>query len=197
MDKNEARGNPVTTMKMRLLATATMVHRLCHRGSGPGRRHDQDGRSRDPRRRLHGAGPGRLAGHAARLEGGRLHGRGQEDRCRAGLVGCLAGKRRKGGPQARRAGRRASPDRAAVRLRRHRGQGLRQDAAQGDVPQRILGRPGNHPVRSGTELLPLQHRRGAVDGRARRLYLSRRRATRKSLSWRKTIPFPTARSRAS
>ena len=59
----------------------------------------------------------------------------------------------------------ADHGRPAVRRRGHRGQGLRQDAAAGDLHQRHLGRPGHHAGQSRAQLLPLQHRRRAVDGR--------------------------------
>ena len=59
------------------------------------------------------------------------------------------------------------PGRAALGRRRPRGQGLRQDAAERDLRQRHLGRAGHDAARSGAELLPLLHRRRAVDGRPR------------------------------
>ena len=53
------------------------------------------------------------------------------------------GQRRQGGAQAGRAGRRRDPDRAAVGRRRPRGQGLREDAAEGDLRQRHVRGAGH------------------------------------------------------
>ena len=66
--------------------------------------------------------------------------------------------------QGRRAGQGADHDRPAVGRRGHRGQELRQDPAQHHLHQRLLGRAGDDAGRPGAELLPLQHRRRAVDG---------------------------------
>ena len=66
--------------------------------------------------------------------------------------------------QGRRAGQGADHDRPAVRRRGHRGQELRQDAAQHHLHQRHLGRAGDDAGRSVAQLLPLQHRGCAVDG---------------------------------
>ena len=93
-------------------------------------------------------------------------------------------------PQAGRAGRRQDPGRPALGRRRPRGQGLRQDPAASDLRQRHVGRAGHDAARSGAELLPLLHRRRAVDGRPRHLRL-RPRATRRSRPSPRTIPSPT------
>ena len=75
--------------------------------------------------------------------------------------------------QGRGAGQGRHCHRAAVGLRGHRDQGLRQDPAAGDVHQRHLRRPGDDLRRPGAELLPLQHGRRAVVGRYRRVHLQR------------------------
>ena len=70
--------------------------------------------------------------------------------------------------QGGRAGQGADHDRAAVGRRGHRGQELREDPARHHLHQRLLGRAGDDAGRPGAELLPLQHRRRAVDGGPRR-----------------------------
>ena len=75
--------------------------------------------------------------------------------------------------QAGRAGQGRHPDRAGVGLGRHRDPRLLQDPAAGDLPQRLLGRDGDDLCDAVGELLPLQHRRRAVDGWARQLRLQR------------------------
>jgi hypothetical protein len=58
------------------------------------------------------------------------------------------------------------PALAAVRRRRHRGQELCQDAPRADLRERRFRRAGNHLCRPVAKLLPLQHGRRPVAGRA-------------------------------
>ena len=113
------------------------------------------------------------------------------------LVRRLARQRHSRRPQAGRAGRRQDPGRPAVRRRGPRGQGLRQDPAGRHLRQRHLGGAGHDAARSGAELLPLLHRRRAVDGRPRRLRLQREGLQATSPPSRRTIPSPIPRCSAS
>ena len=101
-------------------------------------------------------------------EGKERHGRRQEDRVRQGLVRRDARQGRRDDAQGGRAGQGPDHDRAALGRRGHRGQELRQDQARHHLHQRLVGRAGDDAARPGAELLPLQHRRRAVDGRPRR-----------------------------
>ena len=104
---------------------------------------------------------------------------------------------RQGRPQAGRAGRRAGPDRAAVRLGGHRGQGLRQDAAQGDLPQRLLGRAGHDPDSARPRTSSASRPTACNGWPASATTSTTRRASRRSPSWRRIIPSRTARWKAS
>ena len=75
--------------------------------------------------------------------------------------------------QAGRAGQGRHPDRPGVGLGRHRDPRLFQDAAAGDVHQRLVRRAGDHLCDAVAELLPLQHGRLAVARRPRQLRLQR------------------------
>ena len=75
--------------------------------------------------------------------------------------------------QAGRAGQGRHPDRPGVGLGRHRDPRLFQDAAAGDLRQRLVRRARDDLCDAVAELLPLQHGRLAVDGRPRQLRLQR------------------------
>ena len=117
-----------------------------------------------PRRSVRGTGPGRHARRRSGAEAAQRHGRRQEDRVRQGVVRRHA---RQGGEldaQGCRAGQGPDHDRPVVGRRGHRGQELREDAAERDLRQRLVGRTGRDARRPGGELLPLQHRGRAMDG---------------------------------
>ena len=145
-----------------------------------GRRRGGDARSPASRGRSRAAGEDRPAGHAGRAVRGRRrrrharrraggeaaqrHGRRPQDRDHQGVVRRQARRRGQRDAQAGRAGQGRHHGRPAVGRRRHRGQGLREDAAEHHLHQRRLGRAGDDAGQPGAELLPLQHRRRAVDG---------------------------------
>ncbi len=151
----------------------TDVH--AHAGRGRGRRRvrrpgvgaaaaGQDRPARDaggPVRRR------RCGRHARRRDGGagaQRRGGREKDRGHQGVVGREARRGGERDAQARRAGQGRHHGRPAVRLGRHRGQGLLQDPAEHHLHQRLLGRAGDHARQPVDELLPLQHRGRAVDG---------------------------------
>ena len=138
-----------------------------------GRRHHQNRRARHVRRGLRHT---RRRQHARRPHGRRRfrrQGRRQEDRDHQRLVRRFAGQRGSRDPQVGRAGWREGPGRSVVGRRRPGDEGLRQDQAGRDLRQRHVGRAGYDVARSGAELLPLLHRRRAMDGGPRRLRLQR------------------------
>ena len=158
-------------MRTKLLMAAAIA--IAHRRRRAGARQDQDRRARHARRRAHHARRGCAARHGNRHEAGRRQGRRQDDRgdhvpdqCEPGL-----GDPRR--PQAGRAGQGRHPDRPGVGLGRHRDPRLFQDAAAGDVHQRLVRRAGDDLRDAVAELLPLQHGRLAVARRPRQLRLQR------------------------
>ena len=96
-------------------------------------------------------------------------GRRQGTRIRHRVDGCDARFRGSRRAQADRAGQGPDPALAALRRRRHRGQEFCQDPPGADLHQRRLRRAGDDLCRSGAELLPLQHGRRAMAGRARQI----------------------------
>ena len=65
-----------------------------------------------------------------------------------------------------------------------------QGASRSHVPQRHLGRAGHDAQGAGAELLPLQHRRRAVDGRSRRLRVQHARLADGSSTFGDDYAFP-------
>ena len=161
------------------------------------RRLDQGRTSGHPGGGVRRAGAGQHARRRACAQRRQLPGRRQEDRDHQGLVRRLARQRGEGGPQARRAGRGENPDRTAVRRRRARGQGLRQDPAERHLHQRHLRRSGHDAARPGPELLPLHHRRRAMDGGTGRVRLQRQEVSHGRRPSPKTTPSRTPRCSAS
>ena len=156
-----------TRMLVGLLAGAAVATVLSAARPGAGNRQDRP--AGHARRAVRGRRPGRHARRRACGEGTQRHGRRQEDRDHQGLVRRQA---RRGGqrhPQAGRAGQGPDHGRPALGLRGHRGQELLQVPARHHLHQRLVGRAGHDAGQPVAQLLPLQHRRRAVDGRARRL----------------------------
>ena len=108
---------------------------------------------------------GRHARRRARDPRARRRGRRPQDRADQGVLRRQARRRGQRRAQAGRAGQGRPHGRPPLGRRGHRGEELLQDPAQCDLHQRRLGRAGHHAAGPVAQLLPLEHRRRAVDVR--------------------------------